>query len=206
MPKSDKKGKQPKGKAAAAQSDDDFDNMLAEFRTADLNAPSGAITTTSIPSSSTTAPAPTALEDTVSEQALLSAVVRGDISQLQRWARQGLRVRNGEPLCHAAAHGKVDAARCLVKELGADVNQADKQGYTSLTLATCQNNFEMMNCLVKDLGADVNLADTNSYTPLFYSVVGSGADLDVMRYLVNELGADVNQVSAEGLSPIYRAV
>jgi hypothetical protein len=124
MPTIDKKWNQTKSNAATAQTDDDFDDMLAEFQTADLNAPSIAITATSMSA--------TAIDNKVSEQTLISAVDRGDNSQLQRWAKRGVRVHSGDLLCHAAANGTAAVARCLVKELKADVNKTDTQGYTPL--------------------------------------------------------------------------
>jgi hypothetical protein len=165
MPKNDIKRKQTRLIAAAVQTHDDFVDMLAEFQTADLNAPSTAITATSTSTSSVITPA-TVMDYDVSEQALIAVAIRGDISQLQRSAKQGFRVRSGYPLVHVAANGKADAARCLVKDLRADINKAGTQGFTPLTIATQHKDMEMMKCLVKELGADVNLADTQGNTRL----------------------------------------
>jgi hypothetical protein len=108
MPKQNKKseakskGKGLKVEEAIAGSDDDFDDMLAELRAVDVTAK--AVTNTnssaSISNNSSTSTssfgstkrtsAPTAEE--VSEEALVQACIRGDISQLQRWARRGVRV------------------------------------------------------------------------------------------------------------------
>jgi hypothetical protein len=92
----------------------------------------------------------------------------------------------------------------LVKELRADVNKSDKQGYTPLTLATECKNLEMMKCLVRELGADVNLADKISYAPTFRALEDN--NLDVARYLVKELGADVNQTDSGSTTVLTQAI
>jgi ankyrin repeat protein len=55
------------------------------------------------------------------------------VTQLQRWARQGIRVAIGDPMYYAASHGKLDVVRVLIKKLGADVNQANDRGGTNAT-------------------------------------------------------------------------
>jgi ankyrin repeat protein len=120
------------------------------------------------------------------------------------FGEEGSRVRSGDPLVYAAANGKADAARCLVKELKADVNKAGTQGLTPLTIATQLKGQEMMKCLVKELGADVNLADTLGNTPLTSATMQK--DLEVMKCLVKELGADVNLANTKAFAPLFRAL
>jgi hypothetical protein len=60
----------------------------------------------------------------VSEVAIVECCSVGDVPQLQRWARQGVRVVSAGPLYHAAGYGMLEAVRVLIKELGAKSKQA----------------------------------------------------------------------------------
>jgi hypothetical protein len=61
------------------------------------------------------------------------------------------------PLHMAAQNGNIDMLRCLVKELGACVDQANNnQEITFLYMAAQNGQLDVVKCLVKDLGADVN--------------------------------------------------
>jgi hypothetical protein len=106
MPKQSKKsegngkGKGKKAEKAHAGADDEFDNMLVELRAADLTAEAAISSSSSSHNSSSTSTsspsnaynASEAEAEKVSEVALFQACVRGDISQLRRWARRGVRV------------------------------------------------------------------------------------------------------------------
>jgi hypothetical protein len=166
-------GKCKKFKAAVAGTDDDFDDMLADFRAADITATSantsnrsgnrsGSSSISSKYSLSNSYRASTATALHVSEEALVQACGRGDTSQRRRWAKRGLRVSSAELLCRTVGAGKSDAARCLVRELEADVNQTDIQGFTPFCITTKTGNFEMMNCLVVELGADADQANVHA--------------------------------------------
>jgi ankyrin repeat protein len=115
---------------------------------------------------------------------IILANMRGDVAQLRRWAERGVRVNSGEPLCQAVLFlvtigavrfkNKISAVRCLVKDLGADVNQADEEDWTPLCIAALSGNLKMMRYLVPDLGADVEGADKKGKSPLRRKF-GSGA-------------------------------
>jgi hypothetical protein len=185
-----KKNKKAKSHEATAQSNDDFDDMLAELRATDLTATavntnnssssSSSITSTNVASTASS----TAKAIEVSEERILEAVERGDIAQLRRWGRLGLRITSGQPLVRALVKGNLDALRCLVKDLGADVNQADR-GPTlqPLHIAVHLGNIDMVHCLVNELGADVNQRDMDGTTHFFYAA--KQGDLAMMRYLAN---------------------
>jgi hypothetical protein len=149
MPKQNNKSK-GKGKAkgtkvevAVAGADEDFDEILAELRAANVNA-EGAIrasqgssnssssTLTSSSSTSTRAPVQ------VSGDAVVQACIRGDVVHLRRWARRGFRVTSTEPLYNAVTENNYEVVKCLVRELGADVNQPGEKGVTPLGLAVCR--------------------------------------------------------------------
>jgi hypothetical protein len=61
----------------------------------------------------------------VPENIIVDACMRGDIVQLRRWGRQGVRFGT-RPLHVSAFHGILETVRCLVKVLGVDVNVPDK--------------------------------------------------------------------------------
>ena len=71
---------------------------------------------------------------------------------------------------------KSDDAGCvrLLVNSGADVNKADKDGTTSLTLAVTNGHYESVNLLLK--GADVNATDSYGNTALMFAA-GMGRDL-----------------------------
>jgi ankyrin repeat protein len=69
----------------------------------------------------------------------------------------------------AAQAGQVDMVRCLVKELGADVNQPIKRddGFTPLHAAAQFGHTDMAQCLINELGADFNNhADEEGWTAI----------------------------------------
>jgi ankyrin repeat protein len=208
MPKNNKNGKMATAKAA-----EDFDNMLSEFRTADLANPAASprnFTTTSYRSSSGSIKASSvlsssgpAIKRTISEEDIIQAVLYGDLKQLKRWAEQGVRVHTAEALCQAAASGKLEVVRYLVKEGGADVNLDDEDGYTPLYMAAQYGHTAIVRYLVNHLGADVDKASHGGMTPLVIAVLEG--HLDMSRCLVKELGADVNHRTHNGNTPCHAA-
>jgi hypothetical protein len=228
MPKGNKKGKRQDAKVAPAQTEDDFDDMLAEVCAADLTitaatsvhnpTAAAANTTTSSSSSSfsftprvpgrpTPSPAAPATGQTVTDDAINAAIKRNDLAQLRRWGRQGLRVTSGRPICYLAYNGApLDVLRCLVNDLGADVNQTTKSGVGecgALHLAAQTGNVDMVSCLVKELGADINLANERGWTALW--LAAAEGNVDMVSYLVKELGADVNQANDAGWTALWLA-
>jgi ankyrin repeat protein len=63
--------------------------------------------------------------------------------------------------------GNLAMVRCLVEELGADVNKADLKGRTPFWIATYGGNLAMLRVLVKELHADVDKVDQAGYAPLW---------------------------------------
>ncbi len=72
------------------------------------------------------------------------------------------------PLMYAARQNAKDAIRALVAAR-ADVNAADPDGTTALTLAIINAHYDTA-ALLLDLGADPNLADARGMTPLYAAV------------------------------------
>jgi hypothetical protein len=130
----------------------------------------------------------------VTEGMLISAARAGDLKSLTIWARQGVHVTSGEPLCHAARGGHIEAMRCLVQQLGADVSKI-YNGVTPLMTATQWDNLAVLQCLV-ELGADVNqAASTDGCTPLIMAAIEG--NLASVRCLI-KLGAHIGAVDDDG--------
>jgi ankyrin repeat protein len=201
------KGKTKKSDVATPNSDDDFDSMLADFRASDLptsiNTNTKAALERSSISSSSSGRSSTASGSEVTKLTIIQASIKGDVAQLRRWARQGIRVSSAEPLCQALLKNQVGAARCLVNDLGADVNQTNEEGLTPLCIAALKGDLEMVRCLVADLGADVDRANNEGISPVHMAVqVGN---LEMVQCLVMEYGANVDSGDEAVCTPLYVA-
>jgi ankyrin repeat protein len=112
-------------------------------------------------------------------------------------------VFNAQPLYNAAGYGMLEVVRFLVKEAGADVNEAYEKGYTALYAAAQERNIAVVQCLVKELGADVNQANRDGCTPLY--IAARKGHMAVVLCLVKECGADINRATHKGFTPLYIA-
>jgi hypothetical protein len=194
MPKNKKKSKQQGMKAAPAQTDDDFNNMLAEVCAADPNTSSSSCSSTS---------APPVTWRRVSDEALVAACGRRDLVQLRRWGRQGIRIVSGAPLCVCAFRGaRLDILRCLVNDLGADVNQRGNEGGSPLFFAAQQGHLNILLCLLEEFGADVDNGDDSLRSPLF--VAARQGHLNMVRCLL-KFRTDINKASNIGETPLMAA-
>jgi ankyrin repeat protein len=110
-----------------------------------------------------------------------------------------VRVSTGQPLFAAAENNDSNVMRCLVNELGADVNQADRNGVTVLHCAA----MNMVQILLSELNADVDKAHTTGSTALIFAA--SRNSLNVVRCLVREFGADINHPGHDGITALMAA-
>lgn len=112
--KNKKKGKQYNADAVSASTADDFDDMLPGLWLAYLTAfPNGS-------SASTASKAPPA--PIVSDSTLIEALHHGDFTSIRQWGRQRFCPNSAAPFLAIIVRGKVDVMRCMVEELGADIN------------------------------------------------------------------------------------
>ena len=99
----------------------------------------------------------------VPDEAMFDACNTHNVALLRLWGRhQGVRLRTGDALSYCACIGApLGVIRCLVNDLGADVNQSDTDGVPLLHWAAKKRKFDVMRCLVKDFGANANQAIDN---------------------------------------------
>jgi hypothetical protein len=206
MPKQNKK----KGKK---EKEEDFDDMLAEFQAGDLATASNSANSSTTSSSSSGAevdarasvtllPSPAAGHN-VSEEAIIGACLAGNLAQLRRWRQDGVRVKTAGPLCQGVVDEvSFDVLSFLVKELGADVNQRDKQGFPALATAAYAGRHHFSRYLVEELGADLNIPSTSGQTPL--SFAAARGHLPVVRILL-QLKADIDRRNNDGATPLMIA-
>jgi hypothetical protein len=138
----------------------------------------------------------------VTEEMLTSAILIGDLENLTIWAEQGVRVTSGEMLCVAARRGISAVVQILVREMGADVNQAMPDGETPLITATRMGNVSVVRLLVQELGADIDQGGQHGVTPLIME--SSRGHLAAVRYLI-ELGARIEATANGGATALHMA-
>jgi ankyrin repeat protein len=191
MPMQIKAGKGQNAVTTTVQTDEDFDDMLAELCAADLIATTGAGSTghtrrSSSSSSNVDSRSRSFRSASDAPDSIAHACISGDIAKLRKLSSQGARVSSLTPLNNASFDGNVELMRCLVKGLGADVNQlpSGNSGRTPLFLAAQEGHLAAVLCLVKELGADINKSDQNGRTPLLVAI--QMAHLSVIRCLCAE--------------------
>lgn len=94
----------------------------------------------------------------------------------------------------------------LLKELiiaGANINQQDQLGWTTLHHAVQRHNVQATHLLLKS-GVDVEIKDKYGNTPLFRVVFESKGKGEIIKLLL-EFGADIYNHNDSGISPIELA-
>jgi hypothetical protein len=187
-----------KSKKSKAPPADDFDDIIAEHLRATVTTSSRSST-----SISTSTPIPPS-KMIVPEDVMIDCCVDGDLAQLPRWAKLGVRVHSAWPLIVAAWQGKLTMVVCLVRELGADPNGAENEGgRTPVFMAAWQGHEAVLRCLANELGADVAKASHVGCTP--QNGAAQKGNEAIVACLVKELGADVNLAAQDGGTPLMVA-
>jgi hypothetical protein len=141
-------------------------------------------------------------EVVVTEAMLTQAARVGDVESLTIWARQGVRVITAVPLDAAARGRHFEVMRCLVREMGVDVNQTDLRVETPLMLAAMRDEGAVVQCLV-ELGADVNRAMALGRTSLLFAA--REGHLAIVRCLV-QFGARIGAVDKCGNTALLLSI
>jgi hypothetical protein len=225
-PKNKKNGKRQEAEVASAQTDEDFDDMLAEVMAADLTTFTGDSTSSSsITTSATTPQALSSASNTanstpgatasssssssstsrpeVSEAIISDAVRAGDLTRLRRWGQLGVRCDFARPLCLAAMLGNVAVVECLIKEIGAEVDRVYEGGASPIHVAAQEGKLDVVLCLVKEFGADANRPNNRGVTPMCAAAMNG--HLDVVCCLVRDFGADLNHADKGGSTALMAA-
>jgi hypothetical protein len=90
----------------------------------------------------------------------------------------------------------MEVVRCLVEELGADIDGVLLDGATLVFMAAQNARLEVVTYLAKECGADVSQAMHDGVTPLLISACQE--NMDVMRWLLIEGGAKMTESSKCG--------
>jgi hypothetical protein len=161
-------GKSDKSKGAPA---DDFDDIIAraERLNASIPASTSASSSGSIKSITKSTDNANSSSDSSmpSDEELVQICTSGDLARLRRYLRRHVLVIGSRCLRIAATHGKLDVARCIIKEYGADANEADEDGNPPILVAAQYEQLALLRYMAKELGADVNKAAENGCTPLY---------------------------------------
>jgi len=134
------------------------------------------------------------------------AAARGDTDEVRRLVRDGGaavdetdRLSASTPLHYAAACGHVETARCLVRELGADVEALVWDDWSAVHVAAEAGNVAMLRFLVRECGCGVGGTDVIGLTSLH--LAAEHGHVEAVRVLVEELGADPTARSKSGKLP-----
>jgi ankyrin repeat protein len=74
-------------------------------------------------------------------------------------------VNGADPLCNAAAYGKLDVVRLLLREVGADISQLF-DGRSALYAAAEEGHEHVVRALVNEFGANVKQVGPFDHSPL----------------------------------------
>ena len=106
-------------------------------------------------------------------------------------------------LWEASLGGRLDEVRSLLDLDGLDIHYSDKDGCTSLFVASQMGHIDVVKVLIK-AGCIVNQADDDGRTPLY--AASSDGNVDIVNVLI-DAGGNVNQATTDdGHSPLFIAV
>ncbi|XP_063924016.1 ankyrin-1-like [Zophobas morio] len=104
------------------------------------------------------------------------------------------------PLAIASSNGHLAVVEYLL-ELGAGIDDIDKNGRTPLYTASENGHEKIVECLV-ECGVEIDLANKNGETPLY--VAAEKGHEKTVKFLV-QYGAEINRASKYGDTPLHAA-
>jgi ankyrin repeat protein len=141
----------------------------------------------------------------------LTAAAHGGFVALVRFLSQEFRVdvnqmrdAGSNPVLIAAQKGHLDVLRCLVNDLGADVNP-NVNGITPLFMAAQESHLEVSAAWSRSLAQKSICPRTMEPRPCISLPKRATMCTDVVRCLVTDLGPDVNQARHDGYTPLHVA-
>ena len=104
----------------------------------------------------------------------------------------------------AITSGDPEAVRCVIEQLGTNVDAKDDHGNPMLFWAILEDDPEILRILV-DAGADVDATDDDGNPMLFWAILDRDNPVDILRILV-DAGADVDAEDDHGNPILYWAI
>jgi ankyrin repeat protein len=99
--------------------------------------------------------------------------------------------------------GNVVVVRCLIEELGAQVDRVGEDGSSPVYIAAQEGMLDVVICLVKEFGADAKQPNKFGITPM--CVAALHGHQDVVRVQVRDFGADLNHAAKDGSTALMAA-
>jgi|SRR5271157_4990436 len=124
-------------------------------------------------------------------EAIRMAVAEDDLDEVERLLREGAEINAVKGafmtsiLMEATARGNVGVMKLLI-ENGADVNMADKDGWTALMGATVQGHLESVKLLLEQ-GVELNAKNHNGETAL---VMAAGMKHTAIMHALLQYGGE----------------
>ena len=128
------------------------------------------------------------------------------VVQLLLWDKPNIDIESKDtkydqtPLLWASENGYVEVVKLLLDK-EADINAANKDGWTPLHGASYYGHIEVIKLLL-DKEANVNAADKDGWTPLHGA--SSHGHIEVVKLLLDK-EADINAANKDGWTPLHGA-
>ena len=91
-----------------------------------------------------------------------------------------------------SAHNPNPEVISILLETGANINEGDRFGWTSLMTAAAFNPNPEATAILMKAGSDVNARDELGMTPLMYAVEANEYNLEIVITILLRAGADIN--------------
>jgi ankyrin repeat protein len=130
---------------------------------------------------------------------LLAAMTRGKIkkNRLKKYTPQPFIATCSVSLHACAFHGELAAIRALIKTGYYDINYADSDGFTVLTMAAIQGHVDVAKFLIS-IGCNKDGVDVLGRTPAVHACMNGRNDM--LKFLITS-GCDLDKADKRSLTP-----